>query len=392
MRRRRAAQVLVAVLTVIGLAATVILVRATVFGPTIVVADFSRATAIYPGDEVRVLGLRVGTIRSIDADGTRARITMAVDHGVDIPADARAVIVAQNLIAARYVQLTPVYRGGPTMADGAVIPIDRTATPVEWDEVKTQLARLATDLGPRNGVSQSSIGNLVDSAATALDGNGAKLRQTLTQLSAAGRILADGSGNIVDIIKGLQQLVTALRDSSVQIVSFQNRLASLTEVVDNSRSDLDQALKALSTAVVEVQRFVAGSRAQTSEQVQRLAAVTQILVDNQSGLENLLHLAPTTIANAYNIYNPNTGTDVGAFVFQNFSNPVQFLCAGIGAIENATAPDTAKLCAEYLGPGLRTLSFNYLPFPINPILGPSAAPDNILYPDPALLPNPADKP
>ena len=68
----------------------------------------------------------------------------------------------------------------------------------------------------------------IDSAANAMDGNGDKLRQTLAQLSGVGRILADGSGNIVDIIKNLQTFVTALRDSNQQIVQFQDRFATLT--------------------------------------------------------------------------------------------------------------------------------------------------------------------
>ena len=51
-------------------------------------------------------------------------------------------------------------------------------------------------------------------------GNGDKLRQALAQLSGAARILANGSGNIVDIIKNLQTFVTALRDSNEQIVQF----------------------------------------------------------------------------------------------------------------------------------------------------------------------------
>ena len=124
---------------------------------------------------------------------------MHLDRKFDVPADAKAVIVAQNLISARYVQLAPAYESGPKMRDGAVIPLDRTAIPVEWDEVKEQLMRLATELGPDKGMSTGSVGRFIDSAANALDGNGDKLRQTIAQLSGVGRILADGSGNIVDI-------------------------------------------------------------------------------------------------------------------------------------------------------------------------------------------------
>jgi virulence factor Mce-like protein len=247
-----------------------LVVRQTFFGPKTITAVFTTARGIYSGDEVRVLGVKVGSVKSIQAQATHATLTLSVNHDVPIPADAKAVIVAQNLVAARYLQLTPAYSsGGPTMRDGAVIPVERTAVPVEWDEVKTQLMRLATDLGPRSNVSSTSIARFIDSTADALGGNGDKLRQTLAQLSQVGRIIADGGGNIVDIIKNLQTFVSALRDSAPQIVSFQNRLATLTSVLNGSRSDLDAALTNLSTAVVDVQRFVKGSRDQTSEQIAR---------------------------------------------------------------------------------------------------------------------------
>ena len=172
--------------------------------------------------------MKVGKVTAIEPQGTKAKMTLAVNRDVPIPADAKAVIVAQNLVGARYVQLAPAYEtSGPTMRDGAVIDLDRTAVPIEWDEVKAQLTRLATDLGPSSGVSTSSVGRFIDSTANAMDGNGDRLRETIKQLSGLSRILADGSGNVVDVIANLQTFVTALRDSNAQIVQFQNRLCLL---------------------------------------------------------------------------------------------------------------------------------------------------------------------
>jgi phospholipid/cholesterol/gamma-HCH transport system substrate-binding protein len=388
MKRRGLALAIAAVLAVLLIVGAVFLVRNVFFAPTKITAYFPSATGIYAGDEVRVSGVKVGKINSIDPDGTQAKITMSVDRGVPVPADAKAVIVAQNLVAARYVQLTPAYRrsGGPKMASGAVIPIDRTAVPVEWDEVKNQVMRLATDLGPQGNVSTTSVSKFIDSAANALDGNGDKLRQTIAQLSGVSRVLAEGSGNIVDVIKNLQTVVTTLRDSNTQIVQFQNRLATLTSVINDSRSDLDGAIANLSVAIGEVQRFIAETRDPLSEQIQRLGNVTQILVDNKTALENNLHIAPTAFANGYNIYNPDTGDFGGGFTLPNFSSPVGFVCGSIGALENTTAPETAKLCAQYLGPALRLLNFNYIPIPTNPYLMRSANPNNIVYADPSLAP------
>lgn len=357
--------------------------------PKTITAYFRSATAIYPGDEVRVVGVRVGTIDEIEPQGTRTRITMKVDRGVPVPADAKAIIVAPNLVSARYVQLTPAYgatpaASGPTLAPGAEIGEDRTAVPVEWDEIKEQLTRLASELGPDSGVSDTSLGRFINSTADAMDGNGEKLRDTITQLSDVGRILGAGSGDIVDVIKNLQVFVTALRDSNTQIVQFQDRLADVTGVIDGSRTDLDSAITELSDAVGKVQRFVANSRDQTAEQIERLANVTQVLSDNSMVVKNVLHAAPNALVNGYNIYNPDTGGPRGSFAMNNFANPVATICSAISAVENVTAEESGKACAQYLGPALRLMNFNHLPIPFNAYLGP--APKNVVYTDPGLAP------
>lgn len=387
--RRWVVPAVTAMLTVALIGGGIFAVRATLFAPTTIVAYFSAATAVYPGDDVKVAGVKVGTIDSIEPQGTRAKMVFKIDHGVPVRADAKAVVVAQNLVAARYVQLTPPYEsavGGPKMANGAVIPQDRTAVPVEWNEVKRQLERLATDLGPTGDMSTSSVGRFIDSAATALDGNGDKLRQTLAQLSGVSRILAEGNGDFVSIIKNLQVFVTALRDSNEQIVSLNDRLATLSSVLDGSKSDLDAALTNLSVAIDEVKRFVAGSRNQTVKQVQDLAQVAQVLVDKKDDFEQVLHVTPNAFANAYNIFDPDTGAVRGGFTIPNLASPMQFVCGMIGATQNTTAAETAKLCAQYLGPALRLLNLNYIPVPINPYLAKSASPENIVYADPKLAP------
>jgi phospholipid/cholesterol/gamma-HCH transport system substrate-binding protein len=356
------------------------------FGSKTVSAIFETATGIYPGDQVRVAGVPVGTITSMEAEGTQVRIVMAVDDDVAVPAEAGAIVVAENLVSSRFVQLAPLYTNGPTLQDGAVIPRSRTAVPVEWDEVKTQLNRLAADLGPQADVSSTSVGRFIDSAADALDGNGAKLRQTISELSGAAKIFADGSGDLVGTVQNLQTFVSALRNSSEQIVAFEDRLATLTAAVDGSRGDLDAALTDLSEVIDDVQRFVRDSSDETAEQVQRLANVTQNLVDHRMDLEQVLHVTPTSLANAYNMFDPRTGGASGVFVLNNMSDPVGFICGMTGALENVTAPESAKLCSQTLGPALRTMNFNYLPFPFSPFLTAAPSPGKLIYTEPKLAP------
>ena len=222
-------------------------------------------------------------------------------------------------------------------------------------------------------------------------GNGPKLRQTLAQLSGAAKILANHSGNFVDTIKNLQTFVAMLRDSNEQIIQFQDRLATLSSVLNGARSDLDDALTNLSEAVGEVTRFVRGTRDGTTEQIQRLTNVTQNLVDHRMDLEQVLHIAPNAIANSYNMFDPRTGGASGVFVLNNFSNPTQFICGMVAAVGNVTASETSKLCAQTLGPGLNQLNFNYLPFPFNPVITSVPSAGKLIYSDPKLAPGGGDE-
>lgn len=386
MTRRRQTTIAATLLVTLLASATGFLLIRHLAKSTTIVATFSSARAIYVGDEVRIAGVPVGTITAIRPAGDHADLTLEVDHGVRISADVRAVMVAPNLVSARFVQLTPAYSGGPLLIDGTSIPIERTAVPVEWDEIKDQLTRLAIDLGPQAGLNTSSVGRFIDSAAVAMDGNGQKLRDTLRELSAISRIIAEGSGDISGILENLQTFVAVLRQTNEQIVQFQDRFATLTSVLDGGRSDLDAALKNLSVAVGDVRRFVAGTRDKAAEQVQRLTDVTKIVVDQQEDLEQVLHVAPNAIANSYNMMDPRVGGATGVFVLNNMADPTKFLCGMISALENVTAAETSKLCAQYLGPALNRINFNNLPFPVNPLLASVPPESKLVYTDPALRP------
>ncbi|MDR3658858.1 MAG: MlaD family protein, partial [Mycobacterium sp.] len=76
-----------------------------------VVAYFVNAVGLYAGDDVRVLGVPVGTINTVEPQANSVKVTMTLQDGVKIPADARAIIISPNLVAARFIQFTPAYSG-----------------------------------------------------------------------------------------------------------------------------------------------------------------------------------------------------------------------------------------------------------------------------------------
>ncbi|ACU40428.1 MlaD family protein [Actinosynnema mirum] len=75
-------------------------------------ALFASAVGLYPGSDVRVLGVRVGTVVAVEPRGRVVRVAVELDRRVPVPADARAVVVAPSVVGDRYVQLAPAHTGG----------------------------------------------------------------------------------------------------------------------------------------------------------------------------------------------------------------------------------------------------------------------------------------
>ena len=150
-KRRRAVQITSAITLVLSLASGISMM-VTPWWKQVTrntyVAYFTNTNGIYTGDEIRILGVAVGTVERIDPQPNAAKVTFTVDSQYSVPADVRAAILSPSLVTARAIQLVPAYSGGPKLADGATIPEDHTAVPVEWDDLRRQLEKLTDSLQP----------------------------------------------------------------------------------------------------------------------------------------------------------------------------------------------------------------------------------------------------
>src|SRR4029078_12142812 len=91
----------------------------------------------------------------------------------------------------------PPYTGGPVMEDHAVIPIDRTQVPVEYDELRDSINKILTELGPTKEQPKDPFGDIIESAANGFAGKGEQLNKTLSGLSEALYALNECRGDLV---------------------------------------------------------------------------------------------------------------------------------------------------------------------------------------------------
>lgn len=384
--RRRGVRLTLAVLLAVSLAVGAYLVWPARTGNKIV-AYFTSAVGLYPGDQIRIVGVPVGKIDSIEPRAEDVKITMSVDRDVKVPADARAVIMSPNLVAARFIQLAPAYTNGPALPDGATIALAKTAVPVEWDEVKQSLTDLAKQLSPAAGQLQGPLGKAINQAADTFNGNGDSFRSSLRELSQAAGRLGDSRTDIFGTIKNLQVLVDALSSSNEQIVSFAGHVASVSQVLAKSSNHLDNTLGTLNQALIDVKGFLQQNNSTLIGTVDKLNDLTKVLSDQSEDIEQVLHVAGPGISNFYNIYDPAQGTLNGLISIPEFANPMQFICGGsFDTTGGISAPDyykRAEICRERLGPPLRRLTFNYPPIMFHPLNSITAYKGQIIYDTPA---------
>jgi len=356
-------------------------------------AYFDNSTGIYPGDQVRILGVPVGKIETIEPQPQRARITFWVDGKYKVPADAKAVIISPTVVTARFMQLTPVYTAGPEMPDNAVIPKERTAVPVEWDDLRDQLEKLNKTLQPTQPGGVSTLGAFVTTVADNLRGQGASIRDSVIKLSQALSILGDHSGDLFGTLKNLAVLVSALHDSTDLMRRLNQNLGAVTALLANDPNEVGTAVADLNTAVADTRGFLAENRETLGTTFDKLAEITKALGDSSGDLKQALHVFPNTAQNYLNIWEPTADAITGGLSGNNFSNPISFICGAIQAASRLGAEQSAKLCVQYLAPILKNRQYNFLgplgfngaPLPVPPFfipvlpVGEQARPNEVTY-------------
>ncbi|OJZ75906.1 mammalian cell entry protein [Mycobacterium paraffinicum] len=344
-----------------------------------VTAYFDNSNGVFAGDDVRIRGVNVGKIDSIEPQPKRVKITFWFDDKYRVPADAKAVIISPTLVTARAIQLTPAYHGGPAMADKAVIPEDRTAVPMEWDDFRKQLQRLTEMLQPNQPGGVSTLGALINTTADNVRGQGGNIRDAITRLSQTISALGDHSSDTFTTVKNLSALVSGLQDSTDVISQLNRNLAAVTGALADDPHGVGNAVKDLNDVVGEVQTFVADNRETVGTTSDKLTELSQTLVESLDDIKQFLHATPTVTANSQNLYQPAQGTLSGVLAANNFADPLTFLCGAIQAASRLRAEQSAKLCVQYLAPIMKNRQYNFLPLGENLFVGAAARPNELTY-------------
>lgn len=297
--------------------------------------DFRQANSLYEGSDVKILGVPVGTVDTIEPKGESVRVKISYDSKYKLPADVKAAIISPAIIGDRFVQLSPAYSGGSTLANNAVLGIDRSNVPLELDEIFKSIDDLAVALGPDGANAEGSLSKLVDANAANLEGQGEQFNETIRNFAKLSRTLSNNREELFGSVDEIEQFVSVLKNNDDAVRSFNDSTAEVASLLEGERDDLAGVLKSLSLALVDVKGFVKENRSALRGNIEDLTELSIVLARHVDSIEGATRSAPTALANLGFTYNEKFGTldnraDSFKLLFGSFETPTIFLCSLLG--------------------------------------------------------------
>ncbi len=274
-------------------------------------AQFDNASGLYESNVVAVLGMPVGTITKITPRSGYVDVEFTVDKDVKIPVDVQAVTLSTSILTDRQVELSPPYRGGPTLNDGDTIGLDKTKTPVEFDRVLGMLDKLSVSLkGDGNG--QGPVGDIINAAAGVADGNGDKIKSGLDELSKALRLSSEGGvttrEQMTTIIKNVSSLFDAASANDGKLREFSTTIHQLSNIIDDEALGTGNTGRKLNDLVKQAGDLLEANRDHIKAAVLNGNTALKTVSDNQRELAETLDIAPLAVENLYNIIDQDNGS------------------------------------------------------------------------------------
>lgn len=316
----RAQLIIFSILTVIGVVA-----MATIYvqfpamlgiGRYDVTAKLASTGGLYPHANVAYRGTNVGKVEEVRLTPNGVDAKLSIDSDYKIPTDLEAWVKSVSAVGEQYVDLIPNTDDGPNLADGDVIPVERTKLPQDVGPMLDQADRLLA------GVADTRLQTVIDEAFNAFNGSGPDLQKLL---DSARLFIQEANANVDQtktLIDQIGPLLDTQNQSSDDIRAWTQNLARFTDQLRASDPQLRSILDRGPGVAQQANQLFQDLRPTLPLLLANLVSVGQVGVTYHAGIEQLLVLYPPITASLLTAAT-NGPRDQGALVdFQiQFNDP-----------------------------------------------------------------------
>ncbi|MFB7918795.1 MCE family protein [Streptomyces sp. NPDC056061] len=255
-------------------------------------ARFTDVTGLVVGDSIRIAGVKVGQVESIEvADRRLAEVGFTVRRGHSLPASVTASIKYLNMVGQRYIDLDrgagPV---GETFAVGATIPVSRTTPALD-------LTQLFNGFQPLfEGLSPPDVNKLAGSIVQVLQGEGGTVDSILQHVGSLTGTVAAKDKVIGEVIKNLNTVLKTVNDREAGFNDLVVTLQKLVTGFSADRKPLGQAVTAMGALTTVTAGLLDDGRKPLKDDIEQLGRLSDRLADNSPKIENFLRKTPAKMA------------------------------------------------------------------------------------------------
>ncbi|MGH4021970.1 MAG: MCE family protein [Pseudonocardiaceae bacterium] len=261
----------------------------TTFGAkTGYLARFTDVTGLLVGDEVRIAGVVVGSVASIElVDRRIAEVGFTVQQGQQLPASVTASVLYQNLIGQRYLALEQ--GAGPTGAmlePGGVIPLAQTTPALNLTVLFNGFKPLLTGLDPRQ------LNKLSFEIVQVLQGQGGTVESLLASTASLTSEIADRDRVVGEVITNLNAVLDTVNARDEQLSALIAQLQRFVSGLAAERRPIGQAVTSLAELTDVTAGLVGDARPALRDDIAALGQLSGNLAGSEQVIDGVLQRMP----------------------------------------------------------------------------------------------------
>ena len=248
-------------------------------GGAVYAAEFSEAAGLQPTDEVRIAGVKVGKVTSVDLHGDRVLVHFRVKNA-DFGKDTRADIRIKTVLGRKFLMLTPDGPGQLSTHD--VIPMSRTSSPYDVSAAFQGLASTVDQIDTKQ--LEKSFRTLADTFRD----TPADVKASLTGLSRLSRTIASRDQELQLLLKRSSGVTLALSQRDQDLTAFLSDTSLVLEELHNRRAAIHELLTSTTQLSEQLIALVRENRATLAPTLAKLHDVVLVLKANEDNIDKAL--------------------------------------------------------------------------------------------------------
>jgi phospholipid/cholesterol/gamma-HCH transport system substrate-binding protein len=253
-------------------------------------AVFSDGSGIKAGDDVKMAGVKIGTVTGIlpDRRNGNVRVTMKLDEGVTLAADSHAEIALETLLGTKFVRFSGAVRAPflkDLAADRRIIPVERTKVPFDvFETFKVGTRGIeATDTAKLN--------TLIRSLADITQGNKEDIARLLTGVTQLSDTLNSREAQLRELLDRVEHLTGVLAEKDQTLVALVDQSKRILDLLNTRRDDISELLRNGNALVAEIARVLDVNKVQLDALLKGLHPTLETVKANQFEVDKLLSIA-----------------------------------------------------------------------------------------------------